>query len=531
MGCHSSSSQDSGDENEPEEKFEAKSAINPEQSSTQVKTISNIWKVFMFKKNLGTGASCQVCLVEKRSTNVEYALKMIDFKYAKLFTKELETLQTMDCPNIVRIEGGYKDMRMQYICMEYCSGKSLFDRLSKEKKYNEGVAANCAKEMLQAIKYLHDLNIVHRDIKPANFVFLTEDSHAGLKLLDFGLAKPVNPYEIYSYRSGTPYFMAPELIQNRIKRSADVCKASDMWALGVCVFVILNGKLPFTGRDREELFHKIIHQENLKFRTKGLSADAKDFVFKLLARNASKRLCVDDALKHPWIVRSGMNENEILQSTVDSLRLFNAKHSVHRALQRLASQKVTKHDKEYFKQLFDRFDKNGDGHISRDECIAALEGSLMYTNEACNVADEMIKNADDNCDNKISWDEFQNAIARRDLTHNEYKMHAVFSALDVNRDGYISSEELVHCLRSDEGQAEDESVMLIAEVFKNAADEHGHITFDLFKKLLTDPKVGESTFKTLDDGEMNEVLDDNVTFIDEYQGEVPIIDLTEAISG
>jgi len=530
MGCYSSSNQDS-DENEPEEKSEKKCALSPKESTRQVKEISNIWKIFMFRKNLGTGASCQVCLVQKRATNVNYALKMIDFKYEKLWRKELDTLQTMDCPNIVRIEGGYRDKRMQYICMEYCSGKSLFDRLSKEKKYNEGVAANCAKEMLQAIKYLHDLNIVHRDIKPANFVFLTEDSYAGIKLLDFGLAIPVNPSERYSYRSGTPYFMAPELVQNVGRRSADVCKASDMWALGVCIFVMLNGKLPFKGQDRSELFYNIIHQKNIKFRTKGLSLEAKQFVFQLLARNAPKRLSVDDALKHPWIVKSGMNENEILQSTVDSLRLFNAKHSVHRALQRLASKKVTTHDKEYFKQLFDRFDKNGDGHISRDECIAALEGSLMYTNEAVNVADEMIKHADDNHDDKISWDEFQHAIARRDLTNNEYKMHAVFSALDVNRDGYISSEELVYCLQSEEWQAEDESLKIIIDVFQNAADEYGHITFDHFRKLLTDPKVWESTFKSLDSGAMMEVLNDNVTFIDEHQGDVPIIDLTEPISG
>jgi len=494
-----------------------------------VHSLDNIWKVFEFKKNIGSGASCQVCLVLERDTDVKYALKMIELKYSRLFQKEINILNGLDSPNIVRMKGAYEDVRMKYICMEYCGGQNLLERLSDKKTYTQGMAANCCKEILQALKYLHDSNIIHRDIKPANFVFLTNDSEAGLKLLDFGLAMRIVPTEKYSFRSGTPYFMAPELIQNRGARSGDVCKKSDMWSIGICIYTILNGTLPFHGRDRGELFHNIINQRNLKFKTKGLSSEAKQFIFKLLVRDPTGRMSVDEALQHPWIVKSGMDDNEILESTVDSLRLFNKKHSVHRALQRLAAKKQTMQDKEYFKQLFNRFDKNGDGKISRDECIAALEGSLMYTNEAANVADEIIKNADDNKDEMISWEEFQNSIARRDLSHNEFKMHAVFSALDINRDGYISTDELVYCLRSEEWQAEDESLKTIAQVFKDASNKNGRITFDHFRKLMSDPNLWEQTFRALDSGEMNEILNDNIKFIVEDQSDIPA-DLTEAIS-
>merc|ERR1719193_2056154 len=117
----------------------------------------------------------------------------------------------------------------------------------------------------------------------------------------------------------------------------------------------------------------------------------------------------------------------------------------------------------------------------------------------------------------ISWEEFQYSIARRELSHNEYKMHAVFSALDINRDGYISTEELVHCLQSEQWHAEDESLRTIVKVFQNATGNTGRMTFDNFKKILSDANLRESTFKTLDNCGLNEVLDNNGTVIDDEQ--------------
>jgi len=527
MGCLSSKVYSNEETKSDVERIDTPSVYLVE-DAFEPREVANIWRVFEFRKNLGVGASCQVCLVKKRDTNELYALKIMNYRFTRLFEMEMEILKCLDCPNIVRLEGAYKDVRTQYICMEYCSGNSLFHRLSKKNTYSEAVAANSCKEMLQALKHIHDMNIVHRDIKPANFVYLTKDSNAGLKLLDFGMAIRVSPLEEYIFRVGTPYYMSPELVQNNETRSGDMCKKSDMWALGVCLFIILNGKFPFRGSGKPELFHNILKQKNLSFGNKGLSAEAKDFIFKLLRRDPIRRMTVDDALQHPWIVKSGMNDIEVMESTVEALRLFNAKHSVHRALQRLAAKKVLKYDKKYFKKLFDRFDRNGDGKISRAECIAVLEGSLMYTFEAAKVADEMISNSDDNKDETISWEEFQHSIARRDLSINEYKMHAVFCALDVNRDGHISTHELIHCLVNEEYEVECESLMNIVKVFNNATLESGRMTFDHFRKLLSDPKLRTSTFMSLESLDLMEVLDDNGNFIDD-EPSVVRMDLVEEV--
>merc|ERR1719431_242861 len=164
------------------------------------------------------------------------------------------------------------------------------------------MASNTAKMMFQAVKYLHDMNVVHRDIKPENFVYLTEKD-AALKLLDFGIAMDVLPDEDFNYRAGTPYYMAPEVIRNRQARNGETCKKGDMWSIGVCLFIMLNGQAPFKGSSKNALFDNILYQNKIRFTTRGISSEAKDLCFKLLQRDPDQRFSVDQALDHPWIVK------------------------------------------------------------------------------------------------------------------------------------------------------------------------------------------------------------------------------------
>jgi len=486
--------------------------------SDEYKEVHNIWEILNFEKNLGVGASAQVCLVTHKDTNVQYALKMISHEHRDIFIKELEMLKRLESPHIVRYECAYRDPRSSYIMMEYCSGESLIERIANRRKYTEGIASNTAKEMLLAIKSLHDKDIVHRDIKPENFVYLLRAKDAALKLLDFGIAMDALPEERYSYRAGTPYYMAPEVIRNREQRSGTLCKKSDMWSFGICIFIMLNGQVPFKGTTKNELFDSILFQKKMTFTTRGISKQAKEFVFQLLQRDAKQRLSVDAALQHPWIVKCGRSENEIMTSTVEALRFFNAKQTIHRALQKVAAQNIDEHDEKHMKKLFDQFDQNGDGNITKEECILALKLNKLDPKEAERMADEIIKATDDNHDNMIQYDEFKNSMARHGLSQDEYKMHAIFSALDTNRDGYISIEEFTKCL-PEEG---DEDTSEVIQAFKDADENNDdRLSLEEFMKILeVHPRRKTSALEALEPKEMSVQINDNQRYSQNFKGKI-----------
>jgi len=488
---------------------DGKKDLHPEPSASgldEFVTVKNIWEVVKYEQSLGTGASAQVCLVTDRDDKVQYALKMMEHKHNDMFLRELRMLKRMDSPHIVRYKGAYRDYEKSYIMMEYCSGDSLIQRIANRKKYTEGMASNTAKMMLHSVKCLHDKHIVHRDLKPENFVYLTEKD-AALKLLDFGIAMDALPNEPYSYRAGTPYYMAPEVVRNRETRTGTFCKKSDMWSLGVCIFIMLNGQAPFKGSSKNELFNNILFQNNIEFTTRGISDEAKDFVMQLLQREPKLRLTVDEALQHQWIVKCGKSENEIMASTVEALRFFNAKNTIHRALQNVAAANLDEHDEKHYKKLFDQFDMNGDGNITKEECVAALEINMLYTQEAERMAEEMIKASDDNKDNMIQYNEFKDAMARHGLSQDEYRMHAIFAALDTNRDGFISIAEFTNCLNT----GNEAEMANIIQAFREADENKDDmLSFSEFASILqVSPERKKSALEALEPEEMDEVMNDN----------------------
>jgi len=489
--------------------------------------VDNIWHVVKFKQRLGVGASAQVCLVKGEDESL-FALKMMGLENQEMWLREVKMLRRFKSPEIVRFENAYIDHRNCYIMMEYCSGDSLIQRIANRKKYTEGIASNTAKTMLRALKCLHDNHVVHRDIKPENFVYLTK-TDAGLKLLDFGIAIEALPEGEHTYRAGTPYYMAPEVIRNREPRSGDICKKSDMWSVGVCIFIMLNGQAPFKGSTKNALFDNILFQNKIKFTTRGISKEARDFVFKLLQRDPKLRFSVDQALQHSWIVKCGKNENEIMQSTVEALRFFNAKQTIHRALQKVATANLDEHDEKHYKKLFDQFDKNGDGNITKEECMAALELNNIHPQQAEKMAEEIIEASDDNHDNMIQYDEFTHAMARHGLSQDEYRMHAIFTALDTNRDGFISIAEFTNCLPEGNTDELDDLVQAFKDADENNDDRLSFLEFT--KILQVSPERKTSAFQALEPEEMGAVMNDDarhsqfhVGVLQEEDGKLDVLD-------
>jgi len=350
----------------------------------------------------------------------------------------------------------------------------LLHRIITKKEYSQYHMSKTVQKMLQALKYLHDRNIIHRDIGPDAFFYRSENNST-LKLFEFGLAKHINPEETYSFRAGTPYFMAPEVVLNAKPRTVEICKKADLWSLGVTVFLMLSGQFPFSGISKDEIFEKVLTKE-IKLKN-SIPADAKDFMMKLLERDPKARLSVDDALEHSWIMNSGKRDRQVIESAVEALRVFHAQDSIQRALERIAAETVNSHDENHYKELFGKFDANGDGCITRSEFVRALEMDNIYRARAEQIADEVMGGES----KLINYAEFRDLMILREMTSDQYRMDAVFTVLDLNGDGHISLQELIAALPNSDSKT---ITKCISDFQKADGNKDDLLSFSEFTKMF-----------------------------------------------
>lgn len=157
--------------------------------------------------------------------------------------EEVRILTTLDHPNIVKYYQTYEEGKYLYLVMEYCPGGELFDRIAAhgDKAFNESEAASIMQKLLRAINHCHAWGVTHRDIKPENIMYGADGE---IKLIDFGLSKAVAEAGGTSRRlstvAGTLAYMAPEVMTEKYDP-----KHCDIWSLGVLLYLLLSGYLPF----------------------------------------------------------------------------------------------------------------------------------------------------------------------------------------------------------------------------------------------------------------------------------------------
>lgn len=155
------------------------------------------------------------------------------------------------------------------------------------------MAADYMKKLFGALHHMHSQKVVHRDIKPENIMLSQNDE---LKLIDFGLSKRQEGNKKLKTIAGTPYYMAPEVLEGQYDSKCDT------WSLGVLLYVFMSGYLPFQGENRNDVFYKIqngkYHFNHAEF--KEVSPEVIDLIQKLLVVNPKERLSAGDALKHKW---------------------------------------------------------------------------------------------------------------------------------------------------------------------------------------------------------------------------------------
>uniref|UniRef100_A0A8B9RGW8 Calcium/calmodulin-dependent serine protein kinase a n=1 Tax=Astyanax mexicanus TaxID=7994 RepID=A0A8B9RGW8_ASTMX len=196
--------------------------------------------------------------------------------------------------------------------------------------YSEAVASHYMRQILEALRYCHDNNVIHRDVKPHCVLLASKENSAPVKLGGFGVAIQLGESGLVAGgRVGTPHFMAPEVVKRE-----PYGKPVDVWGCGVILFILLSGCLPFYGT-KERLFEGIIKGKyKMNPRQWGhISESAKDLVRRMLMLDPAERITVYEALNHPWLKERDRYAYKIhLPETVEQLRKFNARRKLKGAV-------------------------------------------------------------------------------------------------------------------------------------------------------------------------------------------------------
>eukprot|EP00953_Heterococcus_sp_UTEX-ZZ885_P012677 7266-Heterococcus_DN1.PRE.2 len=172
--------------------------------------------------------------------------------------------------------------------MELCTGGAAG-------RYTEVTAADMTRKMLKAITHCHKHSICHRDLKAENWVFESTAADAELKLIDFGLSRHFSADEVMHVPVGTPYSIAPEVL------NGSYTSACDLWSLGVLTYMLLTGKAPFDGQDDYEVLEAVKAAQWSWPCAIAISSEAKDFVGKLLVLDTTVRMTAQQAMAHTWL--------------------------------------------------------------------------------------------------------------------------------------------------------------------------------------------------------------------------------------
>ncbi|PKI84912.1 calcium/calmodulin-dependent protein kinase [Malassezia vespertilionis] len=304
---------------------------------------------YEFHKTLGKGTFGVVRSAVRKSPDgpQNVAVKVISKHLLKdrheVVMREIETVQGLDHPHIVKLVDWFESKDKFYLVFEEADGGELFDRLVKG-RFSERVACNTIRVVVEAIAYMHHHNTVHRDIKPENILYRTPAEDANIVLVDFGIAAHLRDEDDTDLHGlcGSIGYAAPEVIARK-----GYGKQVDMWGIGVVTYAMLSGHAPFSSAD-PGLFRKQLEIGKIEFNGNcwdSISPEAIDFVKQCLMLDPENRITADDALQHSWLTEStymasdddiskGLRENyrskwKVAMTTVRATQKFQHAAEIH----------------------------------------------------------------------------------------------------------------------------------------------------------------------------------------------------------
>ncbi|UJR30790.1 hypothetical protein I4U23_018309 [Adineta vaga] len=281
---------------------------------------------YRFSKTIGKGNFAKVKLAKHLPTGREVAIKIIDkaqlnpTSLQKLF-REVKIMKGLDHPNIVKLFEVIETEKTLYLVMEYASGGEVFDYLVAHGRMKEKEARSKFRQIVSAVQYLHQKHIVHRDLKAENLLL---DAELNIKIADFGFSNEFTPGNKLDTFCGSPPYAAPELFQGKKYDGPEV----DVWSLGVILYTLVSGSLPFDGQNLKELRERVLRG---KYRIPFyMSTDCETLLKKFLVLNPTRRSPLEAIMKDKWM--NIYYENDDLKPYEEPMQDFNDNYRIENML-------------------------------------------------------------------------------------------------------------------------------------------------------------------------------------------------------
>jgi len=444
---------------------------------------------------LGEGSFGKVFKVSHKLSKVIRAMKIINKKDALIgneteaaLIKEINILKSLDHPNILKVYEYFNNKRRLYIITELCTGGELFDKISNEKCFNEKIASHVMRQLLSAVQYCHANGIIHRDLKPENILIESVEEYNKefftIKVIDFGTSDKLAKNKMMDKQIGTPFYIAPEVLNNSYNEKCDI------WSCGVIMYILLCGVPPFFGNTDEEIYRAV---KEGKYTMDGpewaeISREAKDLIKVMLRKDITKRVSAEEALNHTWFkkMKECTKDNfviskERLNQVANNLKNFKANMKLQQAtLAYIVHNLCEKEDTKEMRDVFLKFDLNGDGRLTREELLKGLS-NVMTPNEALAEVNRMMEIIDVDGNGYIEYEEFLRATMNRNKLLTDDNLRIVFNKFDKDKSGKISPEELKGVFGEENKISDDVWNQIVREIDDNG---DGEISFEEFKEMM-----------------------------------------------
>ncbi|NXC41387.1 NUAK2 kinase, partial [Penelope pileata] len=277
----------------------------------------NLKHRYEFLETLGKGTYGKVKKARERSGKL-VAIKSIrkdkikDEQDLVHIRREIEIMSSLNHPHIIAVHEVFENSSKIVIVMEYASKGDLYDYISERQRLSEQEARHFFRQVVSAVYYCHKNGIVHRDLKLENILL---DANGNIKIADFGLSNVYQQDKFLQTYCGSPLYASPEIINGRPYKGPEV----DSWSLGVLLYILVHGTMPFDGHDYKTLVKQITSGD---YREPTKLSDACGLIRWMLMVNPERRATIEDIAAHWWVnwgYRVPIGEQEVLRDSESPL--------------------------------------------------------------------------------------------------------------------------------------------------------------------------------------------------------------------